>query len=135
VTRLLNRIESIPHLWVNLFITGFVVFKLSVIAMAWRPHQRWRADVAAELAAAQAEVMTARIYDRHRSWTIPVAHRLWAEAGGKGVDLFVKRGVWESVRPGDTVEVAFLPKSRLVVSLNKIDAPGVGLPAAGIVEG
>lgn len=103
-------------LFILLPMLSMKVFTFVQIVKAYRS---WRRELQADLAAGVAEEKLAKVYDRFRAWSVPTTFVLWAECGAEGLQLNASREVYEAIQPGDSIKVTFLPRSQLVVGIQK----------------
>lgn len=116
-----------------LFLAGYLVFKLLVLVSLWRKYLEWRSLLEYDIGSGVAEERLAHVYDRLRYWSQPWSFVLWASAGSVPVELYVDKETFHKIQPGDTVRVAYLPKSRLVLAIAR-PADNASGTATGFVE-
>lgn len=93
-----------------IFVTGPMV--------VWRGYRDWNRQLEADLAEGKAEQKTAKVYDRFRRLVLftPKKYVIWAD----GVEFEADRPQFDSVVPGDTVLVDYLPRTQLIIDLRKV---------------
>lgn len=113
--------EPLGHFLTALFGLLLLVTVPSVLTLGWG-IRKWRQEFMADLADGVVDQKTGKIFDRFKLTQLfgPSKHVIWIEGVDLPVDICVDRSQLASFRIGDMVCVDFLPRSGIVLGIQKI---------------